>query len=137
MTREDFFKAYSEIVNTALSFAERARREGLLTLDDDIDRKKEEERDIFHFGLRFVVDGTDQEIINKILTNIIEQEKDGYSLMLKKIQKEAVLCIQNGFNPRLMYYLLNSYTDISIKEDGVFAEDEPEPDTDAPHEAYV
>jgi len=77
------------------------------------------DRDIFQYGLRFVVDGTDREIIEKILSNLIAQEKDEYMRTLKTIQKEAVFMIQKGLNPGLIYSVLNSYTDISFKDDAI------------------
>jgi flagellar motor component MotA len=136
MKKDEFTTAYLDLINTAISFSEKARREGLLALEDSIDHQKEDERDIFHYGLRFVVDGTDSTIIDKILSNIISQEKNEYLRMLKNVQKEAVMCIQNGFNPRIMYYLLNSYTDRSIKDDGIFSSEQPEPDTDGQYDAW-
>jgi flagellar motor component MotA len=92
-------------------------------LDDELDHEMADMRDIFEYGLRFVVDGTEREIIDKILSNIIKQEKDEQAQILKTIQKEAVLMIQEGSNPRMLYVLLNSYTDISIKEDEIKADD--------------
>jgi flagellar motor component MotA len=38
---------------------------------------------------------------------------------LKTIQKEAVLMIQNGMNPRMLCAALNSYTGIPLEEDPV------------------
>jgi flagellar motor component MotA len=119
MTRDEFVKKYTEIVMHALHCSERARREGLLALEDESDQEKIENRDIFEYGMRFVVDGTDKETVEKILSNIINQEKDEDVRTLKIIQKEAVLMIQEGTNPGLIYPVLNSYTDITIKEDEI------------------
>ena len=117
MTREEFAKAYAEFAKIALAFAEKARREGLLALEDSLDGEKVGSRDIFYYGLRFVVDGVAPEIIDKILSNIIEQGKDDYSRRFKTIQKEAVLDMQDGYNPEILRRLLNSYTDIPIKDE--------------------
>jgi flagellar motor component MotA len=117
MTRDEFVKRYYEVSGRALAMAEKARREGLLVLEEELDQETIDNRDIFEYGLRFVVDGMDREIIDKILSNIIKQEKDEQAQQLKNIQKEAVLMIQEGLNPELLYVLLNSYTDISLKED--------------------
>jgi flagellar motor component MotA len=67
--------------------------------------------------MRFVVDGTDREILDNILSNIINQEKDEQLRVLKNIQKAAVLSIQAGDNSRILYAWLNSFTDISLNED--------------------
>jgi hypothetical protein len=121
MNRNEFVEQYGAFVERALGFAEKARREGLLMLDDGLDQEKVYERGIFDYGLKFVVDGTDSAIIEKILGNIIAQEKDEYARILKTIQKEAVLMIQQGFNPQILYFILNSFTDIPLKDDKVYA----------------
>jgi flagellar motor component MotA len=119
MTRNEFVDKYTAIAGRALEYSEKSRREGLLGLDDELDQEKIDERDIFEYGLRFVVDGIDKEFIEKILTNIIKQEKDEDMIILKNIQKEAVLMIQAGLNPRLLYAVLNSYTGITLKDDEI------------------
>jgi flagellar motor component MotA len=119
MTRDEFVKQYTEIVVRALKFSKKSRREGLLSLEEELDQEKSDNRDVFEYGLRFVIDGTDKEIIEKILSNLINQEKDEDMRILKAIQKEAALMIQKYFSTRELYLLLNSYTDISITEDKV------------------
>jgi flagellar motor component MotA len=117
MNRDEFVKKYYDIAGRAMEFSEKARREGLLALEGKFDKEKINDRDIFEYGIRFVIDGTDQEFIDKILSNLINQEKDENMRTLKTIQKEAVLKIQEGINPRQLFALLNSYTDISLRED--------------------
>jgi len=117
MTHEEFVKNYNEIVERALKFNEKARREGLLSLEDDVDMEKINDRDIFEYGMRLAIDGTDLQIIDGILSNIINQEKDEYNRILKNIQKEAVLSLQAGDNPRILYLQMNSLSDIKFKDD--------------------
>jgi len=117
MNRDEFVKKYYDIAKRAMEFSEKARREGLLALEEKFDHEKINDRDVFEYGIRFVIDGTDQGLVDKILSNIINQEKDENMKVLKTIQKEAVLRIQDGMNPRQLYALLNSYTDISLRED--------------------
>ena len=119
MNRDEFVKRYYKVAERALVLAQKAWKEGLLELEDDIDREKEEERDIFEYGLRFIVDGTDNDIVNGILSNIIRHEKDEYMILLKNIQKEAILSIQYGMTPTIIHAMLNSYTDLSLKDDEV------------------
>ena len=116
MTHDEFIKDFHVIFRRAMNFAEKARREGLLALEEDIDSGKVDNRDIFEYGMRFVIDGTEKELIDKILSNIIDQEKDDFSKALKIIQKEAVLSIQSGDNPRILLAVLNSYTDIPLND---------------------
>ena len=117
MNRDEFIKGYFEFKKSALAVAAKARREGILGLGSVIDGEKADERGIFHYGLRFAVDGVAYEIIEKILSNIIEQEKDDYSHRFKIIQKEAVMAVHAGLNPQILRYILNSYTDLSIRDE--------------------
>ncbi|MDR0998066.1 MAG: hypothetical protein LBL70_03285 [Treponema sp.] len=117
MNRDEFVEKYFNTAEKALRCSKKARREGLLALEDEIDEEKVNERDILEYGLRFVVDGYDPEIVDQILSNIVNQEKDEQLRTLKNIQREAVLKIQEGINPNLLYALLNSFTDISLSED--------------------
>ena len=117
MNHTEFVEKYIAVLERALNCAEKARREGLLALEGSLDPEKAGELDIFEYGLRFVIDGTDKGLIEKILSNIIAQEKDEYLRVLKTIQKEAVLAIQEGLNPRILIHVLNSYTDIPLNDE--------------------
>jgi flagellar motor switch protein FliG len=64
-----------------------------------------------------VADGTDPYYFDKVLTNLVEQEKDEYTRTLKKIQKEAVMLIQQGMNAEMVHTVLNSLTDIPLSMD--------------------
>jgi len=119
MTREKFVAEYKKAAEKALMYSEKARREGLLALEDLIDSIEVNRRDILEYGMRFVVDGTDALVIKEILENIIKQEKDKYTRLIMEIKKEAVLSIQSGENTRILASKLNSYTDMSLTEDPV------------------
>jgi len=117
MNRKEFIEQYAKIVSLTAQYNEIARREGILSLSDHFeDLPVDDDRDIFKYGIRFAIDGTASDIIDKILTNIINQEKDEEKRLLKTLQKEAVLMIQQGYNTRIMFAILNSYTDISLAE---------------------
>ena len=122
MTRSEFVEKYQRIMERVLQCSKKTRMEGLLAWEGELDREKIAARDIFEYGLSFVLDGTDAVIIDEILSNIINQEKDEQLRVLMNIQKKAVLCIQQGMAPRLLYPLLNSYTDIPLNEDKFKAE---------------
>ena len=117
MNHDEFLIKYSETVTRAFKFSEKARREGLLALEDALDEDKVSNRDIFEYGMRFVVDGTDGIVIRSILENITRQENDKYKKEIMSIQVEAVLSIQAGDNPRILFYKLNSFTDLSLTDD--------------------
>jgi len=119
MNLAEFVERYLSLLENTLNCAEKARREGLLALEEDFDQEKIDGRDIFAYGLSFVVDGVDNVLIEKILSNIITQEKDEDSRILKTIQKEAVLGIQEGLSPRILFHLLTSYTDIPLNDERI------------------
>ena len=123
MLRSTFIKKYKIIALRAFICSEKARREGLLALEEEFsDRTKYMQRDIFDYGMKFVIDGTDAVVIEQILNNIINQEKNKKKKILKTIQKEAALSIQRGDNPRILLAYMNSYTDIDISGDEVIQE---------------
>ena len=137
MTYDEFIAEYRKVSARAVYLSEKSRREGLLAIEDEIDSDKENQRDIFEYGMRFTVDGTDNSIIREILENIIRQEEDKYTRLLMEIKKEAVLSIQSGENSRITVYRLNSFTNMDLTEDpilqkymnksgetGTFSEDE-------------
>ena len=53
-----------EIINTLVRYAEKARREGLLALEDEIASSSDE---FLKKGIQLVVDGTDPELVKNIL----------------------------------------------------------------------
>ena len=121
MNRDEFVEQYYVLVKKVVAMAQKARREGLLALEDYLDTDEIEQRDILEYGMRFVVDGTDASLIAAILSNIVSQEKDEYARTLKTMKMEAVLGIQQGENPAILYYKMNSFTDISLKDDKIYA----------------
>ena len=112
MNYDEFRSEFFVVLKRAMFFSEKVRREGLLALEEILDAEKISKRDIFEFGMQFVIDGISAELIDKLLSNIINQEKDEFVKTLKIIQKEALLAIQSGCNPRIFVTLLLSYTDI-------------------------
>jgi flagellar motor component MotA len=112
MTYRKFVKEHHAILERAFIFAEKARCKGFLALEEDLDYKKCYSRDIFEMGIRYVVDGTDSEFLDSLLSRIISHEKDKRKRLLKTIQKEAVLSIESGTNAPRVLIILNSYTNI-------------------------
>ncbi len=65
-----------EVIGKIVKYAERARREGMLALEED----SENEKDPFlRKGLRLAVDGTDPQLLEKILETDIEQIENRHS----------------------------------------------------------
>ncbi|HUZ17944.1 MAG TPA: motility protein A [Spirochaetia bacterium] len=77
VTRVPNFEEERVIANL-VTFSEKARREGLLALEDDLE---EVEEDFMRKGIQLVVDGTDPEIIKSILytelNQLQERHQDG------------------------------------------------------------
>ncbi|MDR2808346.1 MAG: hypothetical protein LBB43_04980 [Spirochaetaceae bacterium] len=116
MGDDEFAAEYTDFIERVYIISEKARKEGLLAVEKMIDENKYINRDVFELGLRLAIDGADGELIKKILTNIVELEEDKNKKLLKNIQKEAALAIQEGLNPRSLMLLLNSYVTINIEE---------------------
>ncbi len=71
-----------EIISQIVNLAEKARREGLLSLEEEADSISDP---LLRKGLTVVIDGTDPEIVRSILeidvTNMDERHEKGYKLM--------------------------------------------------------
>ena len=117
MNRDEFVEKYSDFVKLVANRIERATKNSLLSLEDDLDLEKIYERDIFEYGIMLVCNAYDHEVIQEILFNIISQEKDEYTRLFKKIQSQAVYCINIGCNIKQTYYVLNSLSGLSFKDD--------------------
>ena len=115
MTDEQFTGEYRRIVERAMLVSDISRREGLLAIEDEIDRDKIKRRDVFELGIRLVVDGMGNESIDKILSNIIAQESDTQRRLLLTIQKEAAPAIREGENPHILELQLNVYVNIDVE----------------------
>jgi flagellar motor component MotA len=114
MDEIDFMKEYNAIFERSLLFSIVSRSMGLFPLENLLDKKKYNQRDIFEVGMRLVIDGRVSELIDKVLTNIINLETDKERKILKNIQKDAVLSIQQGMSSEDLMWILNSYVNIEL-----------------------
>ncbi len=69
-----------KIISDLVAFSERARREGLLALEDNLDEVEDE---FMRKGIQLVVDGTDPEIIKSILYNELNQVQERHESGIK------------------------------------------------------
>jgi flagellar motor component MotA len=116
MNRQEFEKEYNAILKRALSISDRARKEGIIAIADDVDEEKYLKRDVFELGLKLIADGTAGEIISGVLTNIVEQETDREERLLATVKREAVYAIFAGYDSRITGLMLNSLVDVGIEE---------------------
>ncbi len=65
------------IISQLVTFSEKARREGLLALEDDLEEVEDE---FLRKGIQLVVDGTDPDIIKNILFNELNQIQSRHAI---------------------------------------------------------
>ena len=114
MTRKKFIAEYTQFIQLAIALAEKSKQNGIESLEDETEDIADE---FFKQGLRFAVSGIEPRIINEILTNRITHEKDKRTRLYKTIQKRAVIGIQAGEPPHIIYHVLNSLTGLPYKEE--------------------
>ena len=109
---------FRTILERALLVSEKSQSYGFLAFEDNLDNTRIGNRDIFEYGLQLCIYGYGYEpkMIEKILSNIIKQEKDETAILLKNIKAEAVLHIKAGTNSRLLILILNCYTNIPLDD---------------------
>jgi len=120
MTHDEFIVEYQKLAPRIVQLFEASLKNGLLVLEEMIDTEKSKQRDILEYSIRFIVNGIDSKLLDKILSNIIQQEEDKYTRRLMEIKKEAVYCLQNGIDSFYYIMLLNSHTDIPINDDPIY-----------------
>ena len=88
-----------KIVTTMVSMMEQARREGLLALEDGIEKISP-----FYFqkGLQMILDGSDPEDIKRIMISIVVSGNyRGAELLERMVILEGILSLQMGDNPMI------------------------------------
>jgi uncharacterized paraquat-inducible protein A len=81
-----------------------------LSLDDIIDKEKLQQKDILEYGMALMTNGEEIEVIYKILTKIINREKDMTMRIFKYLQRSMLLEIY------FSNYKINSF---SFSEDSI------------------
>ena len=116
-------RSLEPMMRTILSFSEKARREGLLALEEVID----EQSDPFIVtGLRLIVDGTSQEYFDELmLTSIASSNLKGKALLSRMVAFSGLRGLMRGDNPLLIKALLEAYVGYSISMPGNQDADEP------------
>ena len=99
----------TNVINLAAAYSESARKEGFLSLEDEVEKIDGNNLYILKYGLKLVLGGADYQLIDRILSNIIKNEKDKKALKMNTVQKEAVLGIWAGYNPRILILKLLSF----------------------------
>ncbi len=71
---------YERTISGLVNFSEKARREGLLALEDDLEEVEDE---FMRKGIQLVVDGTDPDIIRSVLYNDLNQLQERHAVGIK------------------------------------------------------
>jgi len=117
-TKEDR-DACLPIINTLLSCGDKARREGVLALEDFVVKQ---DNDFLTFATMLIVDGTDPDLVKAITETLISSgNHSGSALLERLIIAEGVLSVQAGENPRIIEMkLLSMLGESYLKDRGHF-----------------
>lgn len=89
-----------DIISALVEASEKARREGLLALEHDIEEYR---HPLLRLGMSLVVDGTDPKIIREILeARILSENRKGGEFLEQILIYQGCLSIQAGDNPRVL-----------------------------------
>ena len=78
-----------QTILTILSFSEKARREGLLALEDDLEEVSDQ---FLKSGVQLVVDGTEPELVKSIMSGELEALETRHNNYIGLIESLADLC---------------------------------------------
>lgn len=76
-----------QVILTLLSFSEKARREGLLALEDDLEEVNDT---FFRFGIQLVIDGAEPELVKNIMSSELEALDTRHETMRKMLEDMAI-----------------------------------------------
>jgi flagellar motor component MotA len=109
ITYRCFCNCYYKLFEIIIRLNKKARREGLLALEDDLEYFSD---DFFRQGMRLVVDGTDSKVIKHLMTLEIERDHDYYKKKLMEIAMEGILSICDGDSTHIITLKLASMVDL-------------------------
>jgi len=93
----------NEMIITLVSFSEKARREGLLALEDDLDELDDQ---FLRKGIQLVVDGTDPELVRRIMETELENITSRHDTARKIFEDWALFAPAWGMIGTLMGLIL-------------------------------
>jgi hypothetical protein len=135
MFRKKFVERYSTFVKFTMKLADKAKRCGIESLEQEVEDIEETEK-VFKEGLRLILYNADPLVVNEILSNMIAHEKCKYTRLYMTIQKRAVLGLQAGEGSYILHKVLSSLVRLTVKESRkldalLFFSDDDEPEPDA------
>ncbi|MDR2583666.1 MAG: hypothetical protein LBC75_09320 [Fibromonadaceae bacterium] len=111
-----------------IKLCEIARREGILALENFIDKEKLLKKDFLETGIQMAVDGMQREIVEKYIDSWIETNCNNsvayYEKILASIIKAGVLCLQAGEHPKVAEYKMTVLIPRELIPDSLLPEKE-------------
>ena len=103
------------LIEALISFSDKTRKQGLLSLEDDLSMVKDP---FLKMGLQLIIDGTDPELVEEILERIILFSNATTERILEYcIMRTGILGIQTGNNPHLLHHQLYAYIGLEFIEE--------------------
>jgi len=103
-------------IRRAVSLAEKSRRQGLLSLEKEIDWDAAAREDVFELGLSLVIDKVERRLIEDILDSLCCRETSHWKKKLARVKKAAVLSIRQGDNPRILAMKMLCHFDAYLRD---------------------
>ncbi|MDR2583583.1 MAG: DUF4116 domain-containing protein [Fibromonadaceae bacterium] len=126
--KEIFEKEVELICIKLTECCEIARREGLMALENYIDKEKLSEKAFLETGMQMATDGTKREIIENYINSWIETNCNNsvayYEKILASIIKTGILCVQGGYNPEVAEYKMTVLIPKELTPDSLLPEKE-------------
>jgi len=104
------------LIKRVMKLNEIARKEGSIALEKHLDQKAVAARDILDYGLSLAIDGWEEDVIKKILDNLVERETDPVRKKIAKAKKAAATAIWNNGNPTILFEYFCFHFDKSITQ---------------------
>ncbi len=103
------------LIEELIGFSDKARKQGLLSLEDDLGMVKDP---FLKMGMQLIIDGTDPELVEEILERIIFFSNATTERVLEYcIMRTGVLGIQTGNNPHVLHHQLYAYIGMEFIEE--------------------
>lgn len=107
-------RSLASLVDYFVALAEKARRDGLLSLEADIDERHPDP--FIELGLRLVLDGTSSECIDEVLiTSIYSSGLRGKDLLARMMAYTGIRGILEGYAPEIIEKMLGAYIGLEGK----------------------
>ncbi len=104
---EEDLPGINKTIDTIIGMADKARMEGLLALEDDLESIEEP---LLRLGISLVLDGTEPELIESTLLSALHAgEYRGAELVRRLIIIHGAMQVQAGTNPVLIKTILAAY----------------------------